>query len=91
MPDRTYEFVQLDVFTQTPLTGNFDGVSANANVRDTPKHLVCSNPWALRPPQRRLRDNRQSQVISVAAFVVGLEGVVADRDCPAVGKIVEGS
>src|SRR5947207_5717423 len=22
MPDRTYEFVQLDVFTQTPLTGN---------------------------------------------------------------------
>ena len=22
MSDRTYEFVQLDVFTQTPLTGN---------------------------------------------------------------------
>jgi trans-2,3-dihydro-3-hydroxyanthranilate isomerase len=22
MPDRAYEFVQLDVFTQTPLTGN---------------------------------------------------------------------
>src|SRR5260370_6517011 len=22
MPDRTYEFVQLDVFTQTPMTGN---------------------------------------------------------------------
>src|SRR6266403_5788052 len=22
MPDRTYEFVQLDVFTKTPLTGN---------------------------------------------------------------------
>src|SRR5881227_2862502 len=22
MPERTYEFVQLDVFTQTPLTGN---------------------------------------------------------------------
>ena len=22
MPDRTYEFVQLDVFAQTPLTGN---------------------------------------------------------------------
>ena len=30
MPDRTYEFVQLDVFTQTPLTGNALAVFTDA-------------------------------------------------------------
>src|SRR5207237_4489031 len=30
MPHRTYEFVQLDVFTQTPLTGNALAVFADA-------------------------------------------------------------
>src|SRR6266481_9765968 len=30
MPDRSYEFVQLDVFTQTPLTGNALAVFTDA-------------------------------------------------------------
>ncbi len=34
MPDRTYEFVQLDVFTQTPLTGNALAVFTDARGLD---------------------------------------------------------
>ena len=33
MPNRTYEFVQLDVFTQTPLTGNPLAVFTDARGR----------------------------------------------------------
>ncbi len=34
MPDRTYEFVQLDVFTQTPLTGNSLAIFTDARGLD---------------------------------------------------------
>src|SRR6266513_5482170 len=34
MPERTYEFVQLDVFTQTPLTGNSLAIFTDARGLD---------------------------------------------------------
>ena len=38
----------------------------------------------------RLRHNSQGQIIPVAAFVVGLEGVVANRNSRAIRQVGEG-
>jgi len=56
MPDRAYEFVQLDVFTQTPLAGNplaiftdargldddeIQALAREMNLSETSPHLHC--------------------------------------------------
>ena len=38
-----------------------------------------------------LGHDRQGQIVAIAAFVIGLEGVAANRDGSAVGDVTEGA
>lgn len=74
MPDRTYEFVQLDVFTQTPLTGNALAVFTDARGLDDGEMQAIAREMNLsettfilpRDPNIEAREGKKVRIFTVA-------------------------
>src|ERR1700736_846147 len=74
MPDRTYEFVQLDVFTQTPLTGNALAVFTDARGLDDGEMQAIAREMNLsettfilpRDPNIEARQGKKVRIFTVA-------------------------
>src|SRR6478672_1536615 len=74
MPGRTYEFVQLDVFTQTPLTGNPLAVFTDAHGLDDKEMQAVAREMNLsettfilpRDPATEAREGNQVRIFTVA-------------------------
>ena len=74
MPDRTYEFVQLDVFTQTPLTGNPLAVFTDARGLDDGEMQAVAREMNLsettfilpRDPATEAREGNKVRIFTVA-------------------------
>jgi PhzF family phenazine biosynthesis protein len=74
MPDRIYEFVQLDVFTQTPLTGNPLAVFTDAHGLDDGEMQAVAREMNLsettfilpRDPATEAREGKRVRIFTVA-------------------------
>ena len=74
MPDRTYEFVQLDVFTQTPLTGNPLAVFTDARGLDDGEMQAIAREMNLsettfilpRDPAIEAKEGKKVRIFTVA-------------------------
>ena len=74
MPGRTYEFVQLDVFTQTPLAGNPLGVFTDAHGLDDGEMQAVAREMNLsettfilpRDPPTEAREGKKVRIFTVA-------------------------
>jgi trans-2,3-dihydro-3-hydroxyanthranilate isomerase len=74
MPDRTYEFVQLDVFTQTPLAGNPLAILTDAHGLDDKEMQAVAREMNLsettfilpRDPATEAREGNQVRIFTVA-------------------------
>src|SRR5438874_7852746 len=74
MPDRTYEFVQLDVFTQTPLTGNPLAIFTDARGLDDAKMQAIAREMNLsettfilpRDPATEAQQGKKVRIFTVA-------------------------
>ena len=74
MPDRTYEFVQLDVFTQTPLTGNPLAIFTDARGLDDGEMQAVAREMNLsettfilpRDPATEAREGKKVRIFTVA-------------------------
>jgi len=74
MPDRTYEFVQLDVFTQTPLTGNALAVFTDARGLDDDEMQALAREMNLsettfilpRDPAIEAQEGKKVRIFTVA-------------------------
>ena len=74
MPDRTYEFVQLDVFTQTPLTGNALAVFTDARGLNDDEMQALAREMNLsettfilpRDPATEAREGKKVRIFTVA-------------------------
>jgi trans-2,3-dihydro-3-hydroxyanthranilate isomerase len=74
MPDRTYEFVQLDVFTQTPLTGNPLAVFTDARGLDDNEMQALAREMNLsettfilpRDPATEAQEGKKVRIFTVA-------------------------
>src|SRR5258705_5366064 len=74
MPDRTYEFVQLDVFTQTPLTGNPIAIFTDARGLDDNEMQALAREMNLsettfilpRDPATEAREGKKVRIFTVA-------------------------
>src|SRR6266480_165004 len=73
MPDRTYEFVQLDVFTQTPLTGNPLAIFTDARGLDDGEMQALAREMNLsettfilpRDPTTEAREGKKVRIFTV--------------------------
>lgn len=74
MPDRTYEFVQLDVFTQTPLTGNALAIFTDARGLDDEEMQALAREMNLsettfilpREPAIEAQEGKKVRIFTVA-------------------------
>src|SRR5947208_15051812 len=74
MPDRTYEFVQLDVFTQTPLTGNPLAILTDARGLDDSEMQALAREMNLsettfilpRDPATETQEGKKVRIFTVA-------------------------
>jgi len=74
MPDRTYEFVQLDVFTQTPLTGNPLAIFTDARRLDDGEMQALAREMNLsettfilpRDPATEAKEGKKVRIFTVA-------------------------
>src|SRR4029450_9268878 len=74
MPDRTYEFVQLDVFTQTPLTGNPLAIFTDARGLDDAEMQALAREMNLsettfilpRDPATEAQEGKKVRIFTVA-------------------------
>src|SRR5213595_915388 len=74
MPDRSYEFVQLDVFTQTPLTGNPLAILTDARGLDNGKMQALAREMNLsettfilpRDPATEAQEGKKVRIFTVA-------------------------
>src|SRR5205809_6390628 len=74
MSDRTYEFVQLDVFTQTPLTGNPLAIFTDARDLDDAEMQALARAMNLsettfilpRDPATEAREGKKVRIFTVA-------------------------
>lgn len=74
MPDRTYEFVQLDVFTRTPLTGNPLAIFTDARGLDDSQMQAIAREMNLsettfilpRDPATETREGKKVRIFAVA-------------------------
>src|SRR5438477_5406434 len=74
MPDRTYEFVQLDVFTQTPLTGNPLAIFIDARGLDDEEMQALAREMNLsettfilpRDPATEAQEGKRVRIFTVA-------------------------
>ena len=74
MPDRAYEFVQLDVFTQTPLTGNPLAIFTDARGLDDNEMQVLAREMNLsettfilpRDPATEAQEGKKVRIFTVA-------------------------
>src|SRR5438067_7515656 len=74
MPDRTYEFVQLDVFTQTPLTGNSLAIFTDARGLDDNEMQALAREMNLsettfilpRDPATEAQEGKKVRIFTVA-------------------------
>src|SRR5882724_701767 len=74
MPDRAYEFVQLDVFTQTPLTGNPLAVFTDARGLDDNEMQALAREMNLsettfilpRDPATEAQEGKKVRIFTVA-------------------------
>ena len=74
MPDRTYEFVQLDVFTQTPLTGNPLAIFTDARGLDDNEMQALAREMNLsettfilpRDPATEAQEGKRVRIFTVA-------------------------
>jgi trans-2,3-dihydro-3-hydroxyanthranilate isomerase len=74
MPDRTYEFVQLDVFTQTPLTGNPLAIFTDARGLDDNEMQALAREMNLsettfilpRDPATEAQEGKKVRIFTVA-------------------------
>jgi trans-2,3-dihydro-3-hydroxyanthranilate isomerase len=74
MPGRTYEFVQLDVFTQTPLTGNPLAVFTDGHSLDDGEMQAVAREMNLsettfilpRDPATEAREGKKVRIFTVA-------------------------
>src|SRR5437762_274192 len=74
MPDRTYEFVQLDVFTQTPLTGNPLAIFTDGRGLDDSEMQALAREMNLsettfilpRDPATEAREGKKVRIFTVA-------------------------
>ncbi len=74
MPDRTYEFVQLDVFTRTPLTGNPLAIFTDARGLDDGEMQALAREMNLsettfilpRDPATEAREGKKVRIFTVA-------------------------
>ena len=73
MPDRTYEFVQLDVFTQTPLTGNPLAIFPDARGLDDNEMQALAREMNLSETTFVLPENRAAEAHKVRIFTVAEE------------------
>src|SRR5205814_10045056 len=75
MPERTYEFVQLDVFTQAPLTGNALAVFTDARGLDNGEIQALAREMNLsettfvfpRDPAIEAKEGKKVRIFTVAA------------------------
>src|SRR5438270_2716103 len=73
MPDRTYEFVQLDVFTRTPLTGNPLAIFTDARGMDDGQMQALAREMNLsettfilpRDPATEAREGKKVRIFTV--------------------------
>jgi trans-2,3-dihydro-3-hydroxyanthranilate isomerase len=74
MPERAYEFVQLDVFTQTPLTGNPLAIFTEARGLDEGEIQALAREMNLsettfvlpREPQVEAKEGKRVRIFTVA-------------------------
>ena len=74
MPDRAYEFVQLDVFTQTPLTGNPLAIFTDARGVDDAEMQALAREMNLsettfilpRDPATEAKEGKKVRIFTVA-------------------------
>src|SRR5437868_6812483 len=74
MPDRTYEFVQIDVFTQTPLTGNPLAIFTDARGLDDNEMQALAREMNLsettfilpRDPATKAQEGKKVRIFTVA-------------------------
>src|SRR6266699_3464303 len=74
MPDRTYEFVQLDVFTRTPLTGNPVAIFTDARGLDDGEMQALAREMNLsettfilpRDPATEAKEGKKVRIFTVA-------------------------
>jgi trans-2,3-dihydro-3-hydroxyanthranilate isomerase len=73
MPDRTYEFVQLDVFTQTPLTGNPLAIFTDAGGLNDGEMQALAREMNLSETTFILPEDRTAEAHKVRIFTVAEE------------------
>src|SRR4030095_16426505 len=73
MPDRTYEFVQLDVFTQTPLTGNPLAIFTDARGLNDGEMQALAREMNLSETTFILPEDRPAEGHKVRIFTVAEE------------------
>ena len=73
MPDRTYEFVQLDVFTQTPLTGNPLAIFSDARGLNDEEMQALAREMNLSETTFILPEDRAAEGHKVRIFTVSEE------------------
>jgi trans-2,3-dihydro-3-hydroxyanthranilate isomerase len=73
MPDRTYEFVQLDVFTQTPLTGNPLAIFTDARGLNDGEMQALAREMNLSETTFILPNDRAAEAHKVRIFTVSEE------------------
>jgi trans-2,3-dihydro-3-hydroxyanthranilate isomerase len=73
MPDRTYEFVQLDVFTQTPLTGNPLAIFTDARGLNDEEMQALAREMNLSETTFILPKDRAAEAHKVRIFTVSEE------------------
>jgi trans-2,3-dihydro-3-hydroxyanthranilate isomerase len=73
MPDRTYEFVQLDVFTQTPLTGNPLAIFTDARGLNDEEMQALAREMNLSETTFILPEDRAAEGHKVRIFTVSEE------------------
>ena len=73
MPDRTYEFVQLDVFTQTPLTGNPLAIFTDARGLNDEEMQALAREMNLSETTFILPEDRAAEAHKVRIFTVSEE------------------
>jgi trans-2,3-dihydro-3-hydroxyanthranilate isomerase len=73
MPDRTYEFVQLDVFTQTPLTGNPLAIFSDARGLNDEEMQALAREMNLSETTFILPEDRAAEAHKVRIFTVSEE------------------
>jgi trans-2,3-dihydro-3-hydroxyanthranilate isomerase len=70
MPDRTYEFVQLDVFTRTPLTGNPLAIFSDARGLNDEEMQALAREMNLSETTFILPEDRAAEAHKVRIFTV---------------------